>query len=115
MHSYQNVSGRAAVSESTQAADLLAAVAGKKIFVQQVHVAVTTASSGGTGIITLRDGTGGTVIWQASAAAAATWNITLSTNHDFGYPLTAGTALSLEVSGGDTEATAFAIATGIAV
>jgi hypothetical protein len=109
-----NVSGRAAVSDGTKAASALAAVTGKVIFVQHVYVAITTASSGGTGIVTLRDGVAGTVLWQASAAATNTWNIDLSENPDWGYPLTSGNALSLEVSGATTDATGFAIAIGIA-
>lgn len=116
MSTYRNVSGRGAVADTTaEAADVIAAITGAKIFVQQVHVAVTTASSGGTGIITLRDGTGGAILWQASAAATGTWNVQLSCNPAFGYPLTTGNALSLEVSGATTEATGFAIATGIAL
>src|SRR3990167_2043083 len=115
MATYQNVSGRGAVTEAAKTADAIAAVTGKVIFVQQVHVAITTAATGGGGIITLRDGTGGTVIWQAVATALATWNIELSTNPAFGYPLTSGNALSVEVSGAVTDdANAFAIATGIA-
>ena len=110
----QNVSGRAAVAHGSKTGAAIAAITSTTIFVQQVHVAVTTASSGGTGIITLRDGTAGTVIWQASAAAAATWNIQISNNPEYGYPLTSGNALSLEVSGGTTDATGFAIATGVA-
>lgn len=112
----QNVSGRAAVADTTaESATLIAAITDKTIFVQQVHVAITTASSGGTGIVTLRDGSAsGTIIWQASAAATATWNIQLSSNPAFGYPLTSGNALTLAVSGATTEATGFAIATGVA-
>lgn len=112
--SIRNVSGRGAAVHATKTGDAIAAISGLKIFVQQVHLAVTTASSGGTGIVTLRDGTGGTVLWQASAAAVGTWNIQLSNNPDWGYPLTSGNALSVEVSGATTDADAFAIATGIA-
>lgn len=115
MATYQNVSGRAAVAHAGKTGDAIAAVTGAKIFVQQVHLAVTAASSGGTGIVTLRDGTGGTVIWQASAAAVGTWNIQFSANPAYGYPLTSGNALSLEVSGATTDATAFAVATGVAL
>jgi hypothetical protein len=115
VQAYRKVNGRASVLNATKTGDLIAAISGKQIVVQQVHLAVTAASSGGTGIVTLRDGTGGTVLWQATAAAVANFNIQLSADPTNGYPLTSGNALSLEVSGGSTEASAFAIATGIAL
>lgn len=107
----QQVSGRGAIADGTKTATLLASAAGKRVLVKAVQICITVASSGGAGIVTLRDGTGGTVLWQDSAAAVKSF-ATIVFGDDYGYPLTVGNGLSFEVSGATTDATAIAIAIG---
>ena len=109
-HQYKQISGRATALDGAAAADLLASSTGAVVRVVTVHVSVTASFSGGAGIVTLRDGTAGTII--AQIVATANNHLDMDFHDGLGYPLTAGNALSLEVSGGTTEGTAIAIATG---
>lgn len=108
---YKQISGRAVVSDSTKTADLLSSSTNLVIRLISVHVFVTTAASDSSGVVTLRDGTGGTILMQIPATAGTKEDMDF---HDgLGYPMTAGNSLSLEVSGASsTQGTVLAIATG---
>lgn len=107
---YKQISGNASVADGSKTGVLLAGSAGKVVRIISVHISVTASFSGGAGIVTLRDGVGGTILVQLVATANAHYDMDF---HDgLGFPLTAGNDLSLEVSGGTTDGSAIAIATG---
>lgn len=110
---YKQISGRASVDNSTKSAVLLTSASGCIVRLISVHIFITTVSSGGTGIVTLRDGAGGTILVQLDATATKN---TLTHDMDFhdglGYPMTVNTNLYLEVSGATTDASVIAVATG---
>jgi hypothetical protein len=111
---YRQISGRAAVNDTTKNATLLASATDQVVRLISAHVVVQTASSGGTGIVTLRDGVAGTILAQISGATAGN-AIDIEFHDGLGYPMTAGNVLSLEVSGATTQATVVGIATGYLV
>lgn len=107
---YKQISGNASVADGSKTGDLLTGSTGNVVRVISVHISVTASFSGAAGIVTLRDGTGGTILVQLVATANAHYDMDF---HDgLGYPLTTGNSLSLEVSGGTTDGSAIAVATG---
>jgi len=104
--------GRGAVSEADQADDIIAAVTGKTIYLKKITIHVTLAATGGTGIVTVRDGVAGTILIQVDGDTIDNQR-EVDLDDGRGYPLTSGNSLSLEVSGaGTNEASAFAVAVG---
>ena len=107
---YKQLSGRVAVDNSTKTGTILSGVPGGIVRLISAHVFVTTAFSGGDGIVTLRDGLNGTILAKIPATASS--KLDMDFHDGLGYPITAGNSLSLEVSGGTTEGSAIGIATG---
>lgn len=108
LQKYPLVSGATSVTNATATNAIIAAQTGKTIRVTAIILSVTTASSGGTGIVSIQDGS--TTIIQFSAAAVM--NMQVNLGDQLGYPLTSGNALNVVVSGATTQATAYASAVG---
>lgn len=110
-NSHKRVTGSATALQATEAVNIIAGVSGKIIYLKKLTVVCTLAATGsGAGIITIRDGAAGTVITQMTGETL-NQKIDLDLDDGLGYPLTAGNALSLEVSAATTnEATAIAYA-----
>lgn len=108
------VNGAATVNNGAAAATLLAApAAGKKIRVNKVMLTVETVATGGGGVVQLKDGASGTVLWQADGDALGHFPLDFG---DEGYPLVDGNLLQLVVASAvTTQATVFAMATGYIV
>ena len=108
LQKYALASGATSVTNSTTSNAVIASQTGKTIRVTAIILAVTTASSGGNGIVSLQDGSN--TIIQFSAAAVMSMQVNLG--DQLGYPLTSGNALNVVVSGATTQATAYASAVG---
>lgn len=108
------VNGAATVSDGAATATLLAAPGANKITrVQKVMLVVETAAAGGGGVVQLKDGASGTVIFQADADALGFFPLDFG---DEGYPLSTNNLLQLVVASAvTTQAKAFAMATGFVV
>lgn len=83
--------------------------AGKVIRVKQLVICVTTAATGGGGLVALEDGVGGTRFIEIDGNALGVYSINFG---DEGYPLSSNTALNLTV---DNAVTTQASATCTAV
>lgn len=112
MERYLHKQGTASVTTGAKTANLIASAGTSAVIrVIAATITVTTAATGGGGIVTLRDGTGGTVIFTGNAAALGNFQIYFGED---GFALTAGNALSLEVSAAVTnDASCSAAATSI--
>jgi hypothetical protein len=108
LQKYVLLSGATSVSNSTTTNSIIAGQAGKTFFITAIILTVTTASSGGTGIVSIQNGSN--TIIQFSAAAVMSMQVNLG--DQIGYPLSSGNALTLTVSGATTQATAYASAVG---
>ena len=81
----------------------------KVIRVMKGVVSVTTAAAGGGGLVRICDGTTTIMQWDANAVKGYTFDY-----GDIGFPLTAGNAFQLIVSGaGVTQATANIMAVAV--
>jgi hypothetical protein len=102
-----NGSGSATNASATLA--LIAGQAGKVIRVTGGSIAVTTAAVGGSGKVSLKDGTTVIMSWDANSVA----NISFNFGETTGYPLTAGNTLNVVTEGAvTTQATIFAAMVG---
>lgn len=99
------LSGSGVASNASADKTIIAAQgSGKVIRILSGHVNVTTAAVGGGGLVALKDGASGNIIWQATADAVGSYPIDFE---PFGYPLSDNTLLNLNVSGAaTTQATA---------
>ena len=106
----QKIQGTATVSDGAATAAILASQGGvKKIRLKFAIITVTTAAVGGTGLISLKDGS--TVIISVDADAVGTHVLAFGDHPEMGYDLTAATALNVVAEGaGTTQATASAVA-----
>jgi hypothetical protein len=88
---------------------VLAAVTNKTIVVMQFTISVTTAATGGGGVVNVLDGT--TAVWTFDANTVGNIVVNLGNR---GYVLTQGNALQISVTGAITlQATANITATGL--
>lgn len=99
-----------ATNGATNATILAAAGADNKLYLEKAVVTVYTAATGGSGIVALEDGSGGTKFWRADADALGNHVIDFG---ERGYALTANTLLNLTVEGAVTN-DAFVSCTAVA-
>jgi hypothetical protein len=108
---YKQISGRAipATGAPNVLKTVLASATDCVVRLISAHIFVTVAATGGGGILQLKDGS--TVLWQCVASAVGQYDIDF---HDgLGYPISAGTDLTVLVSGAVTnQASAVVLATG---
>lgn len=107
---YKTTSGTGTANNAGATIVLLAAPASNEIVRVTAYVlTVTLAASGGSGIVSLKDGTTTLMSWDANALM----NSQVNFGEALGFPLSAGNALNLVVeSAGGNQATANASAVG---
>lgn len=89
---YELVSGSATVTNATPTLALIAApAAGEVIRVTAFVITVTLAATGGSGIVSVKDGTTTLMSWDANALM----NSQINLGEGIGFPLTAGNAFNL--------------------
>ncbi len=108
LQKYTLIAGATSVSNGTASNSIIAGQTGKKFRITAIVLSVTAASSGGTGLVSIQDGS--TTLIQFSAAAVM--NMQVNLGDQLGYPLSSDNALTLLVSGATTQATAYASAVG---
>ena len=107
---YEVLSGSGTVNNATPSIALIAApLAGETIRLTAFVVSVTTAATGGSGVVTLKDGSNVIQRWDANGTMASQIHL----GDALGYPLTPGNALNLVVENAvANQATAYASAVG---
>jgi hypothetical protein len=97
---YQIVSGTGTANNATPTVALIAAQgAGKVIRITAYIITVTTAATGGSGIVSFKDGTTTLMSWDANALMNSQVNL----GEGIGYPISANSAFNLvaENAGGN--------------
>lgn len=109
---YQLVNGKANVNTGATTAVLIAAPGvGKKIRITWGVLAITFAATGGSGLVSLKDGSTVIISFPANTADVYYWEL-----GDDGFPLSDNGALNLVVeSAGTLNATVFAAMSGFVV
>lgn len=99
---YRVKAGTGAVNNGAKTLTLFSCPTNGRLYVVGGNIQVTTASSGGAGLVQLVESATGTIIFSANAAALSAYQVYFG---ETGYPMTAGNDLVLKVTGGTTEAT----------
>lgn len=97
---YELVSGSVTANNATPTVALIAAPGASEVIrVTAFVITVTLAATGGSGIVSLKDGTTTMMSWDANALM----NSQINMGEAIGYPLSAGNALNLvaENAGGN--------------
>ena len=113
LQKYPMVSGSTNVAQGSATSILIAApAAGKTTRLTTGVIAVTVAATGGSGRVSIKDGSTIIQSWDANAIS----NYQFNYGAEIGFPLTLNNALNLVVEGAVTnQATAYASAVGYTI